>query len=180
MAEPDLTFARLREVLHYDPDTGIFTCITARGSRSKIGDQVGSVSRYGYLMIVIDWQRYYAHRLAWFYVHGEWPVGDVDHIDRNRANNRISNLRHATRRENRLNTPAKSLCGYKGVSRGPRGMESRYRARIKVDNKEVLIGWFDDAESAARAYDQAAREHYGPRAWLNFPSDSEIDQRRLT
>lgn len=97
-----LTQDRLRELLHYDPDTGVFTNIKPR-HRVKVGDIAGSNSGKGYLQIQIDQKRYSAHRLAWLYTYGRFPEEFIDHINGNPSDNRIVNLREVTQRENLQN-----------------------------------------------------------------------------
>ncbi|WP_372356945.1 HNH endonuclease signature motif containing protein [Xanthomonas sp. NCPPB 3443] len=112
----------------------------------------------GYVLIKIDGRKYKAHRLAWLYVHGEWPAGDLDHINGCPLDNRISNLRIATNPQNQANrrrdrgkeTP-------KGVRVLPSG---RYQARISVNKQLHHLGTFDTAEQAQQAYADAARHYY--------------------
>lgn len=165
-----LTVDRLRGLLHYDPETGVFTSKVRRGSRCPIGREVGSVTSCGYVALCIDHRKYYAHRLAWAYLNGYWPAGDIDHIDGNRQNNRISNLRPATRRENlQSSMPGRSICGFKGVS-AVKGERARFRARIYVDSVEISLGCFGTAHEAAKAYDASALVYFGKFAKLNFPA----------
>src|SRR5262245_33505102 len=111
-----LTAERLREVLDYDPSTGVFK---SNGGRcgSRVGATlVGTVRPDGYREIRIDWQRYLAHRLAWLHVHGSWPAGDIDHVNGNPSDNRIVNLRLATRTQNNANSRRRpNTSGFKGV-----------------------------------------------------------------
>ena len=86
---------RLRELLSYDPDTGLFRWSKNKGSKDA-GELAGCVSPKGYILIGIDGCLYLAHRLAWLYVHGEFPEKDIDHRDQDKSNNRICNLRLAT------------------------------------------------------------------------------------
>jgi hypothetical protein len=109
MAKADLTAQRLREVLHYNPESGIFTWIAHTvkagkqgGRRAKIGCEAGNFSIL-YCRIRIDRVHYLGHRLAWLYVHGEWPKQSIDHINGVKSDNRIANLREATPRLNAQN-----------------------------------------------------------------------------
>lgn len=155
-----LSHQRLREVISYDPLTGSFVWKQATAKWIQNGAPAGSVSR-GYLTIRIDGLLWPAHRLAWFYVHGEWPKNDIDHRDLNRGNNAISNLREATRSQNLSNANKRSAntSGFKGVS----FMKSKgkWRARIKIDRKEHHLGLFDDPKVAHVVYSEAAKRFYG-------------------
>lgn len=97
-----LTAESLRELLHYDPQTGIFTWRVTRGNL-KACSRAGSMKEDGYIRVCIGERRYHAHRLAWLYVTGDWPVEEIDHINRNKADNRFTNLRPATRSTNEQN-----------------------------------------------------------------------------
>lgn len=95
---PKLKHNRLLEQLKYDPLTGVFTWLVTR-NRITQGDVAGSVSKEGYRVIRIDGEHHKAHRLAWFYVHGSWPSGIIDHKDGNKDNNKIKNLRDTSQAE---------------------------------------------------------------------------------
>ena len=101
----DLTHALLLEQVHYDPETGVFT-------RRKTGKACGRQSVDGYIYIVIKGCSYKAHRLAWFYVHGSWPIFVIDHINRDRADNRIVNLRDVPQSINAQNRECRPRYGY--------------------------------------------------------------------
>lgn len=108
-----LTAARLRELLHYNPSTGKFTRVITERAKRKVGRDA-----HGYLSIGVDYQRYLAHRLAFLYMTGKWPDGDVDHIDGDPSNNCWSNLRSVTRSQNNLNRhrlDARNKSGHTGV-----------------------------------------------------------------
>src|ERR1700719_1662744 len=94
---------RLRELLSYDPETGVFRWLVRKRQNVKAGDVAGSFDGCGYCKISIDRRAYKAHRLAWLYMTGEWPPAEIDHINMNRADNRFANLRLATRHQNMAN-----------------------------------------------------------------------------
>lgn len=152
----DLTLERLRELLHYDPETGIFTrLIGVKGAAA--GRQAGALDSYGYLRMRIDGKRYKSHRVAWFYVHGKWPAMMLDHINQVKTDNRIVNLREVTASENVQNTSlmANNTSGYRGVTWSKK--KHRWKAQITVNKKRIALGHFDTAESAFMAYAKAAK-----------------------
>jgi HNH endonuclease len=158
-----LTIERLKELLTYDPCTGLFTRrVTINngcGHRTKAGDIAGNFLSHerGYVYITIDKRRYSAHQLAWLYMTGEWPTIGVDHWDRNEANNRWDNLRLASVSMNRANTtmPITNTSGAKGVHPSNR-LGKPWRACIQGR----YLGLFATVEEAKAAYDEAARELY--------------------
>jgi hypothetical protein len=155
-----LTAERLRELMDYDPETGVFTRRVHAGARGRgrAGDVAGSVDDKGYIRIVVDGRRRLAHRLAWLYVTGEWPAEQIDHISGVRDDNRMCNLREATHAENCRNAKRRSgRTGFKGVV--PRG--NRYIARIKKGGRCIHLGTFETPEAAHAAYRLGAVEHYG-------------------
>lgn len=152
---PDLTAARAREALHYCPETGVFGRKEAR--RGMGVHRVGYDEPGKYSYIRVDRTSYLAHRLAWLITYGEWPVGDIDHINGNKQDNRIANLRLATRSQNCANTRCRSKVGLKGVVK----IKNRYRAQITVKRKPVYLGLFDTPADAHRAYVAAANAAFG-------------------
>ena len=153
---------RVRKLLDYDPISGEFVWKSRsdapRWNGKYAGKLAGRIDNHGYRQIGLGGKFYRAHRLAWLYVHGEWPSA-IDHIDGNRRNNAISNLRLATIRQNRANTGCRGRSGLKGafwVSH-----IGKWRARISIKGKKKHIGVFGTAEEASRAYDAAAQEVYG-------------------
>ena len=169
--DTELTARDLRRRFDYDPNTGVFRYRYRPECQGKIeiGDVAGYVREKRYLVIKIDNYPYYAHRLAWLYVYGQWPENEVDHIDLNKLNNSISNLRAATRAENRTNTKlqATSSSGYKGVTRFrckhmTKRIECdcpvRWKAQATIDQKVVYLGLYDTKEAAHEAYCNAVRE----------------------
>jgi hypothetical protein len=157
---PALTAERLRELLNYDPDTGVFTRKTSAGGECA-GKIAGTRRRYRKTRIEIgigiDYADYRAHRLAWLYVYGKWPVGHIDHKDGNPLNNAISNLREATGSLNGQNlrkARRDNKSGLLGVS--PNRL--RWSASIKADGRKHHLGTFDTAEEAHAAYVAAKRK----------------------
>lgn len=132
-------------------------------------DAFVTIGKQGYYTGVVDSERLLAHRVVMAMQLGYWPKETVDHINGKRLDNRLSNLRLATRREQARNTSSSHNCTsrYLGVSyRKDRGV---YRANIFVDGKQRYLGSFDDEEAAALAYDEAARTHFREFARCNFP-----------
>lgn len=154
-----LTAARLREVLHYDPATGLWRWLVTLSNRAIAGNVAGSLRNDGYWRIRVDGRLYGAHRLAVLYMTGEWPEADVDHEDRNRANNRWLNIRPGTRSQNLANVRVKAISstGVKGVRPNPCSKTKPFRAGIQGRH----IGCFATAEEAGAAYFAEAQKIYG-------------------
>ena len=157
----DLTQQRLREVLRYDPLTGVFCWRVTRSPNARAGSIAGCINAQGYVKISIDRRIHSAHRLAWLYTHGVWPAGDIDHKDAVRSNNSIANLRPATDSENGANArrPSDNTSGFKGVCWN--GQHKRWVARIKAHGRRVHIGYFDNPAIAHKAYVAKAVELFG-------------------
>lgn len=162
----DLTAEYVRSILHYDPETGVFVWksrpdIRPSANARREGKVAGCVDPYGYQRIGVDGHRYFGHRLAWLHTHGEWPKGQLDHIDGNRANNRIANLRIATTAQNAANSRAHrdNRSGFKGVSWSK--VAKRWIAQISRAGQYRYLGYFDTPEEAHAAYCEAARELHG-------------------
>jgi len=167
-----LTQDHLKRFLSYDPETGIFSHIKFPGRRGSVvdgqiaGNAAGSNNNQ-YWLIGVDGKRYYAHRLAWLYVHGEWPENDIDHIDRNGHNNAILNLRQSTRSQNLMNSKTSSVYG-RGVFRhSNKYLKKPFVARIVINNKKINLGFFKTAEEAHDAYTEAALKHFGEFATIH-------------
>lgn len=168
--KPDVTAERLREVLSYCPETGEFRWNWIGKFNRFVGKSAGCINGHGYRVILVDGRMYPAHRLAWLHVHGAFPAHQVDHINGNRSDNRIANLREATLVENVRNRLRQSnnKSGYKGVSL----KDGKWRACICLNGKNTEIGRYGSAIEAARAYDAAAIATYGRFARLNFEGDA--------
>ena len=162
MSKEDLPLWYVQDCLCYAPDTGVFTWrITT--TRTKAGAVAGSFSgANGYTRITLAKVTYKAHRLAWFYVHGQWPNKHVDHINHNRADNRIENLRLVEPQQNARNASKRknSVCDFKGVTPFSRD-KSRFVAQIRYDGKQRKLGIFSTQEEAHNAYCAAAQQHFG-------------------
>lgn len=154
-----LTVARLREVLHYDPETGSWVRLVATSNSVKAGDRCGFEDKRGYIHINVDGRRYYAHRLAVFYMTGEWPPFGVDHKDT--RSNRWGNLRPADQSHNNANAkrPRHNTSGVKGVSFDK--SRRKYAAKIQKGYKTIHLGRYPTLEEAAAAYAKAAQEFFG-------------------
>ena len=157
-----ITQTLLKELLRYDSDSGVFIWLVNMGKLRTAGKIAGTVTDQGYITITIGGKKLKAHRLAWLYVHGVMPK-QIDHVDRNPLNNRLSNLRLATYQQNSAN--AKWRSAYKGVRRNKGG--NRWEARIKVDQHEYFLGSYTTEEEAAKRYNEAARHYFGEYAFLN-------------
>ena len=154
MAKADLTAERLRELLHYDPETGVFTVKVATSSRSRVGGQPGNLHPYGYLKIGLDGKLHAAHRLAWLYMTDEWPTHEIDHINRVKDDNRWANLRDVPSAINQQNKVRASKSGLAGVS--PDG--HRWRSQITTGGVTKWLGRFDTPEEAHAVYVEAKRK----------------------
>jgi len=155
----EITAARLRELLHYNPETGAFTRrISRRGAMA--GPITNRPNSSGYVKINLDGRTYAAHRLAWLYVHGRFPTAYVDHINGSKTDNRIANLRDVDASMNLQNQRVAqrgSKSGLLGVYPKPGG---RFESRIMYDGKLRYLGSFDTADEAHGAYVTAKRVHH--------------------
>ena len=153
----ETTAERIRDILDYDSASGRFTWVRPSGRRAKAGSAAGANHGLGYLTIGIDGRRYFAHRLAWLYVHGVWPRHEIDHINGVRDDNRISNLREATKLQNMQNchfpTDAKPKSGFRGVYWY--GRSNCWVARIGYFGKEKFLGYFANPEDGHKKYLEA-------------------------
>jgi hypothetical protein len=152
MKRTDLTGETLRNLLDYDPDTGIFHWRVSRGGVEP-GAAAGHINNRGYILIRVNGTDFKAHRLAWLHFHGMWPDHQIDHINGDRSDNRIANLRDVsqfTNMQNQTKPPKNSTSGFLGVSWHKRAKQ--WRARISVNGRVQHIGCFDCAKEAHAAY----------------------------
>lgn len=160
MKKNELTQAMLMAEVHYDPETGEFTRLTAKGG-TKVGDQCGHIGKNGYRWLNVCGHQYYAHRLAWLYVYGRWPQRNIDHINRDPLDNRLVNLRDVPQIKNAHNSRMHSnnTSGHSGVYWfKPARL---WNARIRKKGRETSLGYFKTREGAVQARLAAEREHYG-------------------
>lgn len=156
---------KLFSLLHYNPETGVFTWLKdARFRPRRIGDVAGTiykVNHHWYREIGISKRRYQTHRLAFLYMIGRWPRKIVDHKDRNGLNNKWNNLREATVSQNAMNSCRRSTntSGFKGATFHKR--DNRWQSQIKKDGKYIYLGFFDTPEAAHAAYVEKAKELFG-------------------
>lgn len=152
---------RLRDALRYDAHTGEFTWAKKISSKIVVGSVAGSHLNSGYNSIVVNKKRYLSHRLAWWFIHGYWPDCDVDHINQDKRDNRIENLRLATRSQNMINCGLKTnnTSGVRGVYWSKR--KQRWIARIMKDRKHIWIGTFTDLASAEEAMKEGYKREFG-------------------
>lgn len=155
-----ITATQLREILEYDPKTGIFTWAKRISSKTRVGAVAGSLSGEGYARLKIFNREYYQHRLAWLYVYGRWPKLEIDHINGCRTDNRICNLRDVPRSLNMQNrmsaNKTNKSTGLLGVTY--RESSKTYHPKIGVGGQRIALGTFRTAESASAAYREAKRK----------------------
>lgn len=154
---------RLRELVDYDPNTGVFRW-RARRPACRAGDECGRTARTGYREICVDGRLWHAHRLAFIYVAGQCP-DEVDHVNRVKDDNRWCNLRPCTSQQNAGNSPARRH----GVSKGVHFDSSRgkWHAQINNHGTKTNLGRFSTEEEAASAYRDTAARVFGVFAsWI--------------
>ena len=154
----------LREYLSYDPSTGKFAWRKKPSKNINMGDPAGYHSKIGYVQIGLNGKIYYGHRLAWAIHYGENPPKMIDHINNDKSDNRICNLRSASNAENMRNMgrTKRNKTGYKGVYYHKKN--KKYIAAIGKNMKTIYVGSFDTIEEAHAAYCKAAEKLHGPYA----------------
>jgi hypothetical protein len=157
-----ITQERLKELLHYCPETGIFTRIKSVSSNARNGDIAGYICRFtNYWYIVVDRRIYRAHILAWLYCYGKYPQYEIDHINREKSDNSIVNLRDICHSENNQNVTkprSHNKTGYLGVYY--ESCTKKYRAAIQVNGKSIKLGRFLTPELAYKAYLDAKKIYH--------------------
>lgn len=153
-----ITQSELKEVLSYDEMTGQFVWIKSTSDRIKVGDEAGAIRPDGYRSIQVNGKRTMAHRWAWLYVFGNFPDCEIDHINGNRSDNRLVNLRLATSKQNKENTRLKinNTSGHRGVSWD--ASREKWLAHVVHNRKFHNIGRFDDIDDAVKAVKEARNQ----------------------
>jgi len=159
MTQRIISQKELKRILHYCPETGVFTWIAQVGNRIKIGDAAGNLSVYGYMEIQIHNVRYTLHRLAFLYMTGEFPELQVDHINQIRDDNRWGNLRDVSFQENKKNCTM-----YSNNSSGTTGVywdkrRKKWYATIANSKTNKFLGYFEAKQSAINARSEANKEY---------------------
>jgi hypothetical protein len=156
-----VSLARLRALLSYDPDTGKLTWLRPPRRGVGIHSEVGCIANHGYRTVTIDGEAFLAANLIWFLVRGEWPLASLDHVNRDRSDDRLSNLRPATQTENNFNQKvrADNVLGVTGVSYSQ--TRKQYVAQLHVNGRAVLHRRFRTESEAAMARRNAELIHCG-------------------
>lgn len=154
-----LTQKRLKELLHYDPETGVFSNNINRSSRALKGLKTGTDNGRGYIKIKINKKMYYAHRLAWLYKYGYSPENEIDHINRNKSDNRLCNLRHVSRVCNSQNSSIsiRNKTGVTGVSFHKKA--KKWIVQVRNNNNSVYVGIFDNFVNAVYSRWEAEKKY---------------------
>jgi hypothetical protein len=157
----EITAENVKDFFSYEKSTGKLFWKVKRSHNALIGEEAGCVEkRHGYRVIRVLNHRYKAHRIVWLYVYGKWPSGIIDHINRNKTDNRVENLRDTTTQINNLNKGLSkaSKTGIKNITWHTR--DNRYRAAFTINGKQKHLGYFksiEEAMSAVQSFDRNAK-----------------------
>lgn len=153
--------AFLRQRLHYDPDTGKWTWLVRASQSTFAGDPAGWHIVTGYMYIRIKKKAYGAHRLAYLYMMGEWPLQQIDHANGDPSDCRWSNLRPSDQSQNMANArrPSHNTSGHKGVNWSKQ--HKKWKVQIQVNSKKLHLGFYTDLEAAVAAYATGAEKLFG-------------------
>jgi len=164
---PTFSQEYLKSILHYNPDTGVFTRLVSVSNSAQKGSIAGHNKHLSYGRVNVNKKPYASHRLAWFYMTGEWPKEQIDHINQIKSDNSWCNLRECSNAQNNFNRPIPkhNKSGYKGVSW--REDRKKWQSIIKFNGKSIYLGNFTDINLAVLAYNNKAVELFGEFAHLN-------------
>lgn len=159
LRKPKLTQDQLKQIVNYDSETGEFTRKTSY-YESRVGKPIGTIDTRGYLVMSIEGKTQLAHRLAWLYVYGYFPEFHIDHINGDTTDNRISNLREATSKQNQENRKLQknNKTGFRGVVQSK--SSGRYLAYVKHNREQIYLGSFATVEEATNAVKTKQDELY--------------------
>lgn len=158
------SYSQVRDYIRYDPWTGIITYRRDLNSNNWLPARVGH-NGYASVYLTKELSTIYAHRVAWFLWFGKWPTHEIDHENGIKTDNRLWNIREATRSQNAANQPLRAGKRFKGIGRNKSGLP--FKATIRVNWKSIYLGSYATEEEAAAAYNVAATKHFGSFARLN-------------
>lgn len=162
-----------RNTFDYNPETGELRWKVKAATNTRIGSLVDCRSN-GYILVRFRWRLYKAHRVIWLLHYGEWPVDQLDHINRVRHDNRIANLRLATNTQNNINKPkqANNTSGFKGVSWNKDC--NKWQSHIRINKRSFYLGLFETKEEASEKYLSIAKSHHGEFVHQQFQSPHRL------
>ncbi len=146
-----LTQEELKQILDYNPETGIWIWKVVKSRRVKIGEKAGTIHPSGYRHIIINGKNYSSSRLAFFYMTGRWPNPEIDHKNRIRNDDRWENLREATSNINNFN---KKKIGNQNLPKGVSKHQNKFQAQVQINGKRYYLGIYDTPEEASRTYEK--------------------------
>ena len=147
---------RMKEVLNYNEASGIFSWKKSLSNRTKVGEECRAINNNGYIVIRVDGNLYYAHRLAWLYMYSTFPSKYIDHIDHNRQNNAIENLRDTEKNCKNKSLYSNNTSGYHGITY----TNDKWKAVIGHNNTNIFLGYYNTKEEAIIARRAAERVYY--------------------
>lgn len=170
-------FATLSQYFSYDPDTGVVRWRVNQGSHGRVGALAGSIAHNGYVVLCLNWRKYFAHRVGFLLTHGRWPEHPIDHINGVKTDNRLVNLREcpiSVNSKNKAKT-ARNSSGAVGVFQ----VKDRWYARIKIDGAQRSLGSFTTFDAAVAARRSAeARNGFHPNHGRPLPAKATNTPRK--